>query len=156
MTQSSTPTAAASSRPQPSARGRFSHFRPAQLRWNDNDMYGHLNNAIHYQLFDTAVNDWLIEQGILDHKMRGPIYLVVSSSCTYFSEIAYPEPVEVAIGITRLGSSAITYRCALFARNGAEAVAEGDFVHVNVDATSRAPLPIEAAHRASFEQLLIT
>jgi acyl-CoA thioesterase FadM len=37
-------------------------------RWMDNDPYGHMNNAVHYSLFDTAVNTWLIEQGALDFR----------------------------------------------------------------------------------------
>ena len=29
---------------------------PVLTRWADNDMFGHLNNAVYYQLFDTAIN----------------------------------------------------------------------------------------------------
>ena len=38
-------------------------------RWNDNDIYGHLNNVIYYELFDTAVNKWLIKNNLIDIKM---------------------------------------------------------------------------------------
>ena len=43
---------------------RRSDFRgAAQLptRWSDDDTYGHVNNVVHYLMFDTAVNGWLIE-----------------------------------------------------------------------------------------------
>ena len=32
---------------------------PVGTRWADNDMFGHLNNAVYYQLFDTAINAWI-------------------------------------------------------------------------------------------------
>lgn len=140
---------------KPSPRARFAHMRPMQLRWNDNDVYGHMNNAVHFQLFDSAVNDWMLDQKILDFHMKGPVFLVVSTSCQYFAEIAYPAQAEVAIGITRLGGSSITYRLGLFHKGGDQAVAEGEFVHVNVDPATHKPMPIAPAHRALFETLLI-
>lgn len=143
------------SRATPSPRSRFTHFRPAQLRWNDNDVYGHMNNAVHFQLFDTAVNDWMLDNEILDFHMKGPVFLVVSTSCQYFAEIAYPERAEVAVGITRLGGSSISYRLGLFRAGGDEAVAEGEFVHVNVDPKTHKPIPITPEHRALFETLVI-
>ena len=29
---------------------------PVLTRWTDNDMFGHLNDAVYYELFDTAIN----------------------------------------------------------------------------------------------------
>ena len=35
-------------------------------RWDDNDVYGHVNNVRYFAFFDTAINAWLVEQGGLD------------------------------------------------------------------------------------------
>ena len=32
---------------------------PVLTRWTDNDMFGRLNNAVYYGLFDTAINAWI-------------------------------------------------------------------------------------------------
>ena len=32
---------------------------PVLTRWTDNDMFGHLNNAVYYELFDTAINAYI-------------------------------------------------------------------------------------------------
>ena len=32
---------------------------PVLTRWTDNDMFGHLNNAVYYEMFDTAINAWI-------------------------------------------------------------------------------------------------
>ncbi|NUR79633.1 MAG: hypothetical protein HOQ21_04210, partial [Dermatophilaceae bacterium] len=33
----------------------FPVHRRVTTRWSDNDMYGHLNNAVYYELFDSAI-----------------------------------------------------------------------------------------------------
>jgi acyl-CoA thioester hydrolase len=37
----------------------FPVHRPVLTRWDDNEMFGHLNNAVDYELFDTAINSWI-------------------------------------------------------------------------------------------------
>ena len=44
-------------RQNPSNRSDYNCFTKLSTRWNDNDIYGHLNNVIYYELFDTAVNN---------------------------------------------------------------------------------------------------
>src|SRR5690606_12994960 len=53
-------------RPTPLVRGDFRHFLPITTRWMDNDVYGHVNNVVYYSYFDTVVNRYLIERGVLD------------------------------------------------------------------------------------------
>ncbi|MFL6721086.1 MAG: hypothetical protein ACJ8FT_04675 [Sphingomonas sp.] len=44
------------SRGAPAARSDFKVWRRFTTRWADNDAYGHVNNTIFYQWFDSAVN----------------------------------------------------------------------------------------------------
>ena len=102
-------------RPQPSARADYPFFTRLQTRWDDNDIYGHLNNTVHYKLMDTAVNGWLLDHVGLDPHHGATIYLVVETGCSYFAELGYPAPVDVGLRVTRLGSSSVTYDIGLFA-----------------------------------------
>ena len=45
------------------ARDGYPHLADIPTRWNDNDVYGHVNNVEYYAYFDTVINRWLIEQG---------------------------------------------------------------------------------------------
>ena len=78
-------------KPQPKLRGAFRYFASFDTRWRDNDRYGHLNNAIYYELFDSAINQLLIDRGILDFESGDHVFLVASSGCHYFSELNYPD-----------------------------------------------------------------
>ena len=53
------------SRPVPRGRDNYHWFMTIATRWADNDAYGHVNNTVYYQWFDTAVNAWLVEVGLL-------------------------------------------------------------------------------------------
>ncbi|MCB1463973.1 MAG: acyl-CoA thioesterase [Nitratireductor sp.] len=132
-------------RPSPLSRDEFALFRPLQTRWADNDFYGHMNNVVHYALFDTAINGWLIEQELLRLEGGDTIGLVVETGCSYFAEMAFPDKVAAGIRIGHLGTSSVRYEIALFRNDEERAAAQGHFVHVYVDAKSRRPkeLPVE-------------
>ena len=128
-------------RPQPSARADYPFFTRLHTRWDDNDIYGHLNNTVHYKLMDTAVNGWLLDHVGLDPHHGATIYLVVETGCSYFAELGYPAPVDVGLRVTRLGSSSVTYDIGLFAPGSDSAAARGNFVHVHVCLLYTSPSP---------------
>jgi acyl-CoA thioester hydrolase len=122
-------------------------------RWADNDAYGHVNNVVYYQWFDTAVNAWLLEAGLLDVMQGDPIGLVVETGCTYFSSLSFPEEVEVGIAVDRLGTSSITYRIGIFSAGSAEPSAQGHFTHVYVGRDNRRPASLPENWRIKLESL---
>jgi acyl-CoA thioester hydrolase len=125
---------------------------PVGTRWADNDMFGHLNNAVYYQLFDTAINAWINTNTGLDPVATPALGIVAESGCRYFSELGFPESLLVGLAVTRLGNSSVTYRLGVF-RDGAAndpqpITALGHWVHVYVDRASRKPVPIPDNIRA--------
>lgn len=140
-------------RTPPPMRSAFPLFVDVPTRWADNDAYGHMNNVVHYALFDTAVNRWLIENGVLDLKNGTSCFLVVETACRYHGEMAFPDRVTAGLRIERLGGSSVTYALALFRENEERAAADGRFVHVHVDRATRRPLPLDPAKRAALERL---
>jgi acyl-CoA thioester hydrolase len=138
------------SREVPAGRSEFRVWKRFTTRWADNDSYGHVNNTIFYQWFDSAVNGWLIDQGILGGE--GPIGLVVQTSCTYFVPLAFRQDVEVGLSVAELGRSSIRYRIGVFGERDS-AAAQGEFVHVVVDRSSRRPVEIPADWRMKLEAI---
>ena len=139
-------------RPRAEGRAAYRAFVPITTRWMDNDAYGHVNNVVYYSFFDTAVNQWLIEQGLLDIKTSPIIGIVAATSCDYFGFIAFPDRVTAGIRVTRIGSSSVSYEIGLFREDDGLAAAQGRFVHVYVDRTdnrpTKLPAPLETALRA--------
>ena len=134
-------------------RGGYRVFRPLQTRWMDNDVYGHVNNVAYYSYFDTGVNGWLMEATGQDIRELPAIGVVAETGCRYFSEVSFPDALELGLGLERLGNSSVVYRLGLFRQGEAQAAALGRFVHVYVDAISRRPVPVPAAIRAALASL---
>ncbi len=124
---------------------------PVGTRWADNDMFGHLNNAVYYQLFDTAINAWINTSTGLDPITAPALGIVAESGCRYFSELHFPENLEIGVAVTRLGRSSVTYRLGVFRpqeeREARPITALGHWVHVYVDRGDRKPVPIPDAIR---------
>ena len=141
------------SRPAPRRREGYRWFMTIAMRWADNDAYGHVNNTIYYQWFDTAVNHWLVDAGLLDIAAGDPIGLVVETGCSYFAPLSFPGDVDVGIAVERLGSTSVTYRIGVFGAGQDEPSAQGRFTHVYVGRESRRPTPLPAEWRAKLESL---
>jgi acyl-CoA thioester hydrolase len=134
-------------------RSDFPVLRELPTRWSDDDTYGHVNNVVHYLMFDTAVNGWLIEASGVDIRRLPAIGLVVETSCQYFAELRFPEVVTAGLALEHLGTSSVVYRLALFGEGSAEPVALGRFVHVYVDRDERRPTPVPPEIRTALAQL---
>ena len=124
-------------------------------RWNDNDIYGHLNNVIYYELFDTAVNKWLIKNNLIDIKNGNNIGLIVQSGCNYFSSFEYPEDIDAGIRVTKIGNSSVRYEVGLFKQNDDLASADGFFIHVYVDRVSNKPINLDYEFKKKLDTIYV-
>ena len=136
----------------PSNRSEFNFFSKISTRWNDNDIYGHMNNVIYYELFDTAVNKWLIKNDLIDIKNGKNIGLIVQSGCNYYSSFQYPEDIDAGIRVTKIGTSSVRYEVGLFHEKDEVSSADGFFVHVYLDRKTNKPIILHY----DFKKLLDT
>jgi acyl-CoA thioester hydrolase len=136
-------------------RGEYAWFLPMTTRWMDNDVYGHVNNAHYYSLFDSAVNRFLIERGGLDIHGGDVVAWVVSSSCDYFAPVAYPDALEVGMRVDRLGRTSVTYGLAVFKAGDDGARAAGSVVHVFVERATSRPTALPERLRAALQEIEI-
>jgi acyl-CoA thioester hydrolase len=136
------------------SRQDYAHVLAIPTRWNDNDVYGHVNNVEYYAFFDTVINAWLIREGGLDIHAGQEIGLCAESHCTFRAALAFPETVDAALRVGKLGRSSVRYEIGLFGEGAEEPAAEGWFVHVFVDRDTRRPVEIPAPVRAALERLV--
>lgn len=141
-------------RPTPQSRDAYRHFSSISTRWMDNDAYGHINNVVYYSYFDTVVNRYLIEAGVLDVQHGAVIGLVVETHCNYFSPLSFPQTVDTGLRVAKLGASSVRYEIGLFGGGEAMTAACGHFVHVYVDRETRRPAPLPAPLIHTLQGLL--
>jgi acyl-CoA thioester hydrolase len=133
----------------------YKYVQRIPTRWMDNDVYGHVNNVVYYSYFDTVINTYLIAEGGLDIHEGQQIGLCAESHCTFLAPIEFPEIVEAALRVDRLGKSSVRYGIGLFVEGAESPAAEGWFVHVFVDRATRRSTPMTDVMRAALEKLAL-
>lgn len=134
-------------------RADYARFVTLTTRWADNDAYGHVNNVVWYAFIDTAVNQLLIEAGLLDVSRSEVIGVVVESGCRYHAPAAYPDVIHAGVRVGRVGSSSIRYEVGMFRNDEDQACAEGFFVHVMVARETMRPVAVPEGLRGFVEGL---
>jgi acyl-CoA thioester hydrolase len=137
------------------SRAQYAHVEAIPTRWADNDVYGHVNNVEYFAFFDTTINSWLIREGGLDIHEGAIIGLCAESHCAYRAAISFPDVVDAALRVGHLGRRSVRYEIALFRAGEPAAIAEGWFVHVFVDRTTRAPAEIPPPLREALQRLVV-
>jgi acyl-CoA thioester hydrolase len=142
-------------RPMPDTRSGYAHFIVLTTRWMDNDAYRHVNNVVYYSFFDTAVNQYMLEAGVLDVDAGATVSLVVETGCTFFAPIRFPDRVHCGLRVAHLGSSSVRYEIGVFRNDDPVTAARGHFVHVCCDRNTHDPVAMPQALRAALERLRI-
>lgn len=142
------------SKPAPNTLSSYPHRLIIPTRWSDNDVYGHVNNAVYYVYFDTVVNRFLIDNDLLVIGQSETIGLVVETGCSYFSSITFPQPVTAGLRVAKIGNSSVRYEIGLFAGDDVTSAAQGHFVHVYVNEATRRPVAITDAMRSALGEIM--
>jgi acyl-CoA thioester hydrolase len=119
----------------------------------DNDVYRHVNNVVYYSFFDTAVNQYLMSQGVLDLDRSPVVSLVVDTGCQFFNPIAFPDVVHCGLRVAQLGNSSVRYEIGIFRNEESLAAAQGHFVHVACDRQTLRSVAIPDDLRSALEAL---
>lgn len=140
-------------RPQRPGREGFAHFTRMPTRWGDNDVYGHVNNVVYYTYCETSICALMVERGALNIATSPVIGLVVSSGCTYFSSITFPDSVTVGLKVAHLGNSSVRFELALFRNDEQQASAAVHMTYVYVERASSTPVAVPAQVREVLASL---
>jgi acyl-CoA thioester hydrolase len=122
-------------------------------RWEDEDVYGHVNNVVYYSFFDTAVNGYLIEATGVDIRDLDAYGIVAETSCRFLRELRFPGDVEAGLRVEKLGGTSVVYEIGLFQGNDEEPAALGRFVHVYVTGPNRKITRVPEVIRTALEPL---
>ena len=121
-----------------------------ETRFADLDLLGHINNVSMAGLFEHG-------RGMFNHAIEverrapGQRWLIVSVALEYIAEAHFPEHVEIASGILRIGNSSWDIASAAF--QGGECKATCVTTIVLTDANGPTALPADL--RAEFERLRV-
>lgn len=145
----------AAARPAPGQRADYRHFLVIPTRWNDNDLYGHLNNSRYYALFDTVIAGYAMTEADFDPWHDTVIGYAVENGCRFHQALRYPDTITAGLRIGHLGRSSVRYEIGLFKNDEPAAAAEGHFIHVFVNRSDERPAPLPDRLRTAFARILV-
>ena len=121
-------------------------------RFRDTDAMGHVNNAVYATLFEAGRVAILYDPA---NKMppEGCHFSLVRIAIVFLTEISRPGDVTIGTGVTRIGTSSVGLRHAIFKDGTCRATAEGTVVCTNSATRRSHPLPDYA--RAMLETMLL-
>ena len=110
----------------------FHHSMSIQLRWMDADAFGHVNNAMYFQYYDTAKMDYFrkVCPEIVDKYAIVTVHLDADFMHQVYTR---DEVVEVQSAIVRIGHSSFTFRQQLVGVNDHEVKCVGNTIMVLFD-----------------------
>jgi acyl-CoA thioester hydrolase len=130
-------------------RDSYNLWRSMQLRFNDADSLGHINNAVFATLFEGGRLDYLYRDNRWLER-PGTTFVLKTLSIDFVREMYFPGTVDIGTTITRIGSSSVTMHQAAFVGDSCYATSHSTIVLID-DAT-RKSTPIDQETRAKFEQ----
>ena len=123
-------------------------------RWEDEDVYGHVNNVKYNSYFDTAANGYLMRATGTDIRTLDAYGIVAETSCRFLRELRFPLDVTAGLSVTKLGNSSVVYEIGLYQGDDVEPAAIGRFVHVYVTGEDRRVTPVPDVIRTALEPLV--
>lgn len=93
---------------------QFNHFIPLQIRFNDIDMLGHINNSVYLSFCDLAKAEYLTEATSARAEVGDITVAIVNINCNFYSPGYFKEPLEAATTVTRVSRRSLTLEQRIF------------------------------------------
>jgi acyl-CoA thioester hydrolase len=122
----------------------FPHQASDTIRYGDTDRQGHVNNAVFASFLETG-RVGLLYDPAAPLAAPGAEFVIARLGLDFLGEIHWPGTIAIGTAVLRIGTSSVTLTQALY--QGDRCVATAETVIVQIDMTTRASRPLEAASR---------
>ena len=120
----------------------FKHATPLQLRFNDIDILGHVNNNAQLALFDVGKTEFYNAlRGHLSDWSRVEA-VIVNINCTFMKQILFTDPMEVRTRVKRIGERSFTLQQILHNTATGDICSMCESVLVSVSFATKESMPI--------------
>ena len=121
-----------------------------EVRWSDQDLLGHVNNARMITLIEECRVRWMHE--IRAGHITGGGLLVARQTIDYLVPVMYGPELKMTVTVKKLGNSSFTVNTC--GDQDGRQVFDHDCVLVHIDQDSQKPTPLTPELRAVFEPYL--
>jgi YbgC/YbaW family acyl-CoA thioester hydrolase len=129
-------------------RSDFRFFHRLRVRWAEVDLQKIVFNAHYLMYFDTAITDYwralaLPYQQAFE-RLQGELY-VVKATVEFHASAQVDDQLDVAMKCSRIGTSSLTFTCAIF--RGDQHLISGEMIYVFADPATQTSRPVPQSLR---------
>ena len=128
------------------------HRYKAQLRFNDIDILGHLNNTVYFSLYDLGKARFM-EEARLRRGAEPPACVIADIHCTYLHPVRYGDEIYVTTRCESIGDKSFTLYQEMIDGTG-EVRSRCTTVMVYIDPSTGRPAPLPENFRAALNSTL--
>ncbi len=130
---------------------KFNHYATLEVRYNDLDPQGHVNNARYLTYLEQTRMQYLIDLGLFDGKSFLELGLIVADAhIAYLAPTMMNEKIRVGTRTVRLGTKSLTMQCEIENPETGELKARAEVVMVGFDYHLKHSIPLPARMRAAI------
>lgn len=132
----------------------FKHRIPLQIRFNDIDILGHLNNTVYFGFFDTGKAYFFrdIMGGKIDWKKVETV--IANVDCAYAAPIYFGEKIEVRTRCSGIHEKSFRIQQIILESETGQLKAAAETVMVSFDPESQKSMPMPEHLRIALEKSL--
>ena len=130
----------------------FFHSADLQVRFNDIDILGHLNNTVYFSFFDTG-KAYFFEKA-LGGKMewRKVECVIANVDCAYVSPIYFGDEIEVWSRCAHIGEKSFVLQQMIVDKKTHDLKAAANTVMVSIDPETMETVPVPGHYREAMEK----
>lgn len=130
----------------------FFHSIDVQIRFNDVDILGHLNNTVYFSFFDTG-KAYFFEKA-LNRKMewRKVECVIANIDCAYHSPIYFGEQIEVLTRCCHVGEKSFVLQQVIVEKSTREVKAAANTVMVSINPDTKESVEVPHHYRKGLEE----
>lgn len=129
----------------------FHHRLPIQIRFNDVDGYGHVNNNAYFAFYDLGKESYLAEVLQKDFRTGDVVPVVANINANFLFPIFYGDSIVVETCVSHLGQKSFTLRQRAINEKTGMVVCECSTVMVCFSLKNQNSADIPADFRAAIE-----
>jgi len=113
---------------------QYNFYQPIQIRYNDIDAQGHVNNAKYVTYIEFARFRYITEVGLWDGDSFMDLGLIVADAhVSYLAPIKLGQIIKVGVRVSRIGNKSLTFVYHIEDSNSEQIMATAETVMVSFD-----------------------
>lgn len=132
----------------------FYHSVDLQLRFNDVDVLGHLNNTVYFSFYDTG------KAYFFEHALQAPVdwrhveTVIANVDCCYISPVYFGEAIKVYSRCKWIHEKSFMIQQVIVEKNTGEIKSAAESVMVSFDPVTKKSVPLPEHWRKALERTM--